>query len=376
MIKENKNSLDKLRNQIDAIDHRIVKLLDDRSTLAKKTAQHKSKLGAKLYQPSREAEVMRKILGLRKQFPEAALSAIYREIMGASLAMEKPFTVSILGPEATYTNLAAIRHFGHHAGIQFEASIPDVFMRVEKNEADAGIVPIENSTEGVVVHTLDTLVESDLVVSGEIHLPIKHHLLVNAALAKKLSAKKPKVKIRKILSHPQAIAQCRNYLEANFSGVPIEDCTSTAAAAVAAAKSSAYAAIASELAAEKYNLKIFRRGIEDTARNTTRFLILTNPAGITTKKTGNDKTSIAFSMKDKPGALFAMLEPFKRYKINLTKIESRPSKIRNWRYVFFIDMEGYKSDPAITKALVELEKECRFLKILGSYPKQFAIFKK
>jgi chorismate mutase/prephenate dehydratase len=357
-------ALDGLRCRIDTIDETMVGLLDERARLAVETADLKKSLGQAVFQPAREAVIVERALRRRRVFPEASLAAIYREIIGASLSLEDRFIVSLLGPEATYTHLAATRHFGRSAAMRFETSIADVFLRVEKGEAEVGVVPIENSTEGAVVHTLDNLVESPLAIATEILLPIRHNLMVHP----KTASRGGRPVLKRILSHPQALAQCRNFLEAHYPGIEIKAAASTSAAAAEAAKKPGIAAIASELAVERYGLKPLHRGIEDLAGNTTRFLVIRREEEVASNPTGRDKTSIAFSMKDRPGALFKMLEPFKRHRINLTKIESRPSRVRGWLYTFFIDMEGHSSEPRIGKALAELERECRFYRVLGSYP--------
>jgi len=301
---------------------------------------------------------------------------VYREVMGSTLNLEHPFTLSILGPEATYTHLAAIRHFGHQPHILFESSIPDIFLRVEKGDADAGLVPVENTTEGAVVHTLDRLVEATLVVSGEVTLEVRHQLLVHPSLvpaghaAKRRNDSVRPITLKRIVSHPQPLAQCRNFLETYYPGVPLVPAASTAVASREAASHPGVAAIASELAADQYGLAVLHRNIEDLAENTTRFLIIRrdDDEQAHTPRTGRDKTSVAFSMKDRPGALFTMLEPFKKRGINLTKIESRPSRFKNWRYIFFLDMEGHHTDAVLKHALAELERECHFYRLLGSYP--------
>lgn len=354
-IKIMKPSLENVRAEIDAVDAKIVELLDKRAQLAVQTAGLKKAV----YQPAREAEVLERVTRRARVFPKAALRGVYREIIGTSLSLERGFSIGILGPEATYTHLAASKHFGRNVRVKFEETIPDVFRLVEKGDVEAGVVPVENSTEGAIVHTLDNLVDSTLSIAAEILLPVRHHSLAH----KKWRGKSP----TKILSHPQALAQCRDYLERAWPGVPQKATRSTADAARIAARSPGVVAIASELAAEKYGLAILKSGIEDVAGNTTRFLVLSKATNSQGTKTPM-KTSIAFSMKDRPGALFTMLEPFQRHRINLTKIESRPSRIKAWRYIFFLDMEGSpETDAPLAKALGELEKECRFYRVLGTY---------
>ncbi len=359
--------LAKLRKAIDLVDGGIVSMLDRRAALARRTLVHKRALAAPTYQPVREAEVLRKALSRRRLFPANSLTAVYREIIGASLALEQRFSVAVFGPRATYTHIAALHHFGRNVEVIFEPTIADVFLRVEKGEVGVGVVPIENSTEGAVVSTLDSLVESPLTIAAEILLPVRHQLMVHPGTAERDG--KPVVK--RIASHPQPLAQCRNFLEASYPGIPLATAASTAAAAQEAVRKKGVAAIASELAAEIYGLRIIRRNIEDYAGNTTRFLLLRQESGPAPRPAAKVpyKTSIAFSMKDRPGALFAMLEPFKRHRINLAKIESRPSKVKTWRYVFFLDMEGHAGEARIRRALGELQEECQFCRVLGSYPR-------
>lgn len=360
-----KKTLEGLRRKIAELDGRIVGLLDERAHLAMETAVVKERMGEKLYQPGREAEVLANVTKRRKVFPPESLAAVYREIIGTSLSLEKRFSAAVFGPEATYTHLAAVKHFGRATHLEFEPTIADVFLRVEKEDVDVGVVPVENSIEGAIVHTLDRLVESTLAIAAEILLPVRHHLMIHPHSMRR---GKP-IRIAKIASHPQAIGQCRNFLEAYYAGVPVRNAPSTASAAQEAARKPGVAAIASELAAEQYGLEIIKSGIEDFAGNTTRFLVIRpstdEPAS---RPTGRDKTSVAFSVKDRPGALFRMLEPFQRHGINLSKIESRPARVKAWRYVFFIDMEGHASDPKLAKALKSLERECQFYRLLGSYP--------
>jgi len=287
--------------------------------------------------------------------PAASLEAIYREIMSSSLALEKPLKVAYLGPEATFTHLAALKRFGSQ--VQFVAceGIADVFLEVEKGRADYGVVPIENSIEGAVSHTLDMFVDSDLKICAQVILDVSHYLLANC----------PREKIKRVYSHPQVFGQCRHWLQENLPGIENINMSSTTAAARAAAKESRSACIASLLAARVYKLKVVARDIEDSSYNVTRFLVIGNTAPA---PTGLDRTSVIFSIKDKVGALHDMLVPFKKFKINLTKIESRPSKKKAWDYYFFVDLKGHSYEPKVRKALVELESKCRFLKVLGSYP--------
>lgn len=264
--------------------------------------------------------------------------------------------VTYLGPAATFTHLAALRRFGSSAQYLPEVSIKGVFEAVANASADYGVVPIENSIEGVVSYTLDMLVESKLKITSEVMLEVSQSLLLKSW---------QKSDIKKIYSHPHAAAQCRIWLEKNMRGVPVLDAASTASAAELAARESTSAAIASELAATVYGLRVVERGIEDCKNNYTRFFVISKSF---TSKTGQDKTSIMFVIKDRPGALCNILIPFKKTKINLTKIESRPSKRKAWEYIFFVDIAGHIEDEAVKRAIEEMRRYCVYLKVLGSYP--------
>ncbi len=350
--------LKKLRKEIDQIDEEILNLLNRRAEVVLKIAGEKRKNNQRFYVPHREHEILQRLTKLNKgPFPNDALRIIFREIISASLSLEEPLKVACLGPLATFTHLAAIRHFGSFAKIIPVDSIKDVFESVLDKSADYGVVPIENSNEGVVSHTLDMFMDVDLKVSAEIMLEVTHNLLSKSGDIKK---------IKKIYSHPQAFAQCRRWLERNMPDVELVDTTSTAKAAELAANDPKGAAIASDLAAKMYDLKFVKRSIEDNKNNYTRFLVISEDFP---PPTGKDKTSIMLSIKDKPGALFEVLTPFYKEKINLTKIESRPSKRKAWEYIFFIDLEGHINNNNVIRALKAVEKYCIFLKVLGSYPK-------
>ncbi|NOX20547.1 MAG: prephenate dehydratase [Nitrospirae bacterium] len=350
--------LKKLRKEIDRIDEEILNLLNKRAEIVLQIAEEKRKKNQRFYVPHREHEILERLRRLNKgPFPNDALRIIFREIISASLSLEEPLKVACLGPLATFTHLAAIRHFGSFAKIIPVDGIKDVFEAVQEKSADYGVVPIENSNEGVVSHTLDMFMDFDLKVSAEIMLEVTHNLLSKSGDIKK---------IKRIYSHPQAFAQCRRWLERNMPDIELVDTTSTAKAAELAAKDPRGAAIASDLAAKMYDLKFVKRSIEDNKNNYTRFLVISEDFP---EPTGNDKTSIMLSIKDKPGALFEVLTPFYKEKINLTKIESRPSKRKAWEYIFFIDLEGHVNDKKVTKALKAIEKYCIFLKVLGSYPR-------
>jgi len=349
--------LDDLRKRIDAIDQQILDLLNQRAAVVQQVGQVKLREGLDFHAPHREEEILERLTQDNPgPFPGNAIRSVYREIISACRALEHPLLVAYLGPKATFTHLACLRGFGDGAEFLPVRSIRDVFQEVEKGMVGYGVVPIENSTEGVVSHTLDMFVDSDLKICGEIFLEVSHHLL---------SLSGEKAAVEKIYSHAHAIAQSRRWLEANLPRVPVLEMASTAAAAEIASRDPSAAAIASELAARLYSLKVVSARIEDAANNFTRFLIVGRKG---TPSTGHDKTSVLFSIKDRVGALYRMLEPFAEGGINLTKIESRPSKTKVWEYLFYVDFEGHGEDPRVQQALAHLADQCLFLKVLGSYP--------
>jgi chorismate mutase / prephenate dehydratase len=351
------SDLQKLRSRIDRIDDEMLELLNKRSEVVLEVGHIKRQQKSRFYKPDRERQILERLTSKNPgPFPNDALKVIYREILSASVSLEEPLKVSCLGPLATFSHLAALRHFGSSAHFLPLASIKDVFEVVERGEAEYGVVPIENSTEGVVSSTLDMFIDYDLKVSAEIVLEVSHNLLSKAA---------GRQKVKRIYSIPIATAQCKQWLESHMPGVAVMEATSTAKAAEIAAKDAQSAAIASELAARIYDLNVLARNIEDSKHNVTRFLVISKefPPG-----SGNDKTSIMFSIKDRPGSLYDILLPFKRAKINLTKIESRPSKRKAWEYIFFVDMEGHIEEKRLSRAIEAVKEECLYMKHLGSYP--------
>ncbi len=349
--------LNKLRKEIDKIDTGILELLNKRTDVVLKVRKTKKTNHLSPHSPVREREIIARLTRANKgHFPNKVLKSIYMEILSASLSLGKPLKIAYLGPSATFTHLAAMEQFGKSTTYQPQSTIKTVFEAVERGSAEYGIVPIENSTEGIVNYTLDMFVDSDLKIASEIMLRISHNLLSKTGR---------KSQIKKIYSKPQAIAQCRVWLNENFPRVPIVDELSTAAAAKRVSKDPSSAAVASELAASIYKLKFVSKGIEDYKKNYTRFLVISTESP---HKTGKDKTSIMFTIKDKPGALFSILKYFAKNRLNLTKIESRPSKRKAWEYIFFVDMEAHIEDKKVEKAVQEVKKECLFLKVLGSYP--------
>ncbi|MBI5211999.1 MAG: prephenate dehydratase [Nitrospirae bacterium] len=355
--KEINAALEKLRLEIDGIDEQMLDLLNKRADIAVEIANIKRKANLKFHSPERERAILDRITALNKgSFPNDALKVIFREIMSASLSLEEPLKVAYLGPEGTFTNLAAMRHFGFSASYIPVDSIKAVFDAAEGGRVNYGVVPIENSNEGVVSYTLDMFMDYDLKIAAEALLEVSQNLLSKSG---------DKAGVKKIYSHPQATAQCRGWLEANMPDVSILESTSTARAAEIASRDEEAAAIASELAARVYDLQFVERHIEDNKNNYTRFLVIAKDYP---SKTGRDKTSILLSVKDKPGALYDVLLPFRKSKINLTKIESRPSKRRAWEYIFFVDMEGHIEDKKVRKAVEDIKEKCLYMKHLGSYP--------
>jgi len=351
-------NLKDLRKEIDKIDSRIVELINKRGQESHKIGEIKKAKNQPIYSPDRESQIYTSIARRSKgPLTEESVKAVYREIMSACLSLEQPLTVAYLGPELTFTHQASMRKFGSSVSYLSCGSIPDVFREVERGNADYGVVPIENSVEGAVNHTLDMFIDSPLMVCSEVYFRIRHSLL-----AKKSSTKS----IARVYSNPQVFAQCRGWIEKNLPLVKLRDVSSTAKAAEIAARHADSACIASELAAERYKLKVLARSIEDSATNMTRFLIIGQKMSAVS---GRDKTSIMFSVKDRPGVLHDMLSSFKKNGINLTKIESRPSKRKLWKYYFFVDLEGHCENENVKKAFKELGKKCQFVKVMGSYPK-------
>lgn len=348
-----------LREQVDSIDKQVVSLLNQRAALAIEIGRAKAALKKPLYAPHREQQLLERLQHQNPgPLPSQSLRSIYREIMSASLALESPLRVAYLGPEATFTHQAATRQFGSSALLQPERSIAEVFEKVERGSVDYGVVPVENSTEGVVTRTLDRLMNSELVICGEVVVDVHHCLLTRSG---------HRGGIDKVYSHPHAFAQCRQWLATNMPDVALEDVDSTARAAQLAANLPNAAAIASELAAQVYGLDVAAARIEDARSNVTRFLLLGHNAP---EPTGQDRTSIMFALKDAPGILFHALEPFAKRHINLSRIESRPSRRRSWDYLFFIDLEGHRDNQPVRAAIEALGEVCQFIKVLGSYPRQ------
>ena len=344
------------RKAIDKYDAQLVKLLNERTKHVLAIGEMKLKAGEEIYAPHRESAVLDRICRLNQgPVTNESLRAIYQEIMSSALSLEKTLTIAYLGPEATFTHQAAIRRFGSSLRYSSQKTIADVFTEVSKRRADYGVVPIENSTEGVVTHTLDMFVDSDLKIVAQIVLPVQHCLL----------SKYRRSQIKKLFTHPQSLGQCRGWIQANFPRAEIIETSSNARSAELAAKEKNSGAIAGVLASEKYNVPVLEYDIQDNAANATRFLVLGRQCS---PPTGNDRTSVMFSIVDRVGALYQSLAPFRRYRINMTKIESRPSKRKAWEYFFFVDCDGHMEDAKVSKALAMLGDHCSYVKVLGSFP--------
>lgn len=350
------NELESARQQIDALDAEIMERISRRAALALETARAKEADSA-FYDPAREAQVLRRIRKANPgPLPDDSMVHLFREIMSACLALQHPTRVAYLGPEGTFTHQAALRHFGNSAEITPRDNIAEVFRVVESGQSEYGVVPVENSTDGVVAHTLDLFVESPLKVSGEVELAVHHHLLARD---------EDRAALRQVRAHPQALAQCRQWLDRELPGLDCISDASNAAAARYAASHPDTAAIASRAAAEQYNLNILAQDIEDNPNNRTRFLVI-GPHD--QAPSGEDKTSVLVSARNQPGALLGLLRPLSEAGIDLTRIESRPTHLVNWEYIFFLDIRGHQKDPEVAQALEDLLATAAFCKILGSYP--------
>lgn len=350
------SDLTELRRRIDEVDTKLLELLNQRADLVHEVGEVKRSNGLEIYAPAREEALLQSLEKKSKgRLPPSALRAIYREIMSASLSLEKDLTIAYFGQPASWTHQAARSKFGASVKYSSFPNISDVFDAVARGSADYGVVPIENSIEGAVNHTLDVFVDSDLLICAQVLLRIENHLL----------SKSPLESITRVYSHPQALAQCRGWLRTNLPKADLIEVASTSAAAERAAREDGAAAVAGQMAAEMNNLPILERAIQDSPLNTTRFLVIGQK---TCPPTGDDRTSIMFSVQDKAGALYNALTPFKEFHISLNRIQSRPSKRKNWEYFFFVDLHGHCDDEAVKNALAELQKHCNFVKILGSYP--------
>jgi chorismate mutase/prephenate dehydratase len=351
-------SLENIRKQIDIIDQDLLHLLSQRADLVHEVGVIKKKDGLQIYAPEREQALLDRLMSLNSgRLPEKSILAIYREIMSAALALEDDLKIAYLGPEGTWTHQAAIKKFGHSVAYSPQPNFSDVFDQVARRQADYGVVPIENSTEGAVSHTLDLFVDSSLHICAQILLRIENCLM--SAI--------PREEIKTLYSHPQVFGQCRAWLLKNFPEADLVEVSSTTKAAALAKEKQheGAAALGGALAAEIHGLTLLETSIQDRATNTTRFLVIGEK---TCPPTGNDRTSILFAINDRPGSLVSALQAFDKLHINLSKIESRPSKRKDWEYIFHVDLTGHSENESVSKALSELGNHCSFVKILGSYP--------
>jgi chorismate mutase/prephenate dehydratase len=350
-------SIDKLRDRINELDHKLIELLNERARVVIEIGKHKNKDDKPIYAPDRERQVYERITETNTgPLPDKCLQAIWRELMSGSLQLERPLRIAYLGPGGSFTHTAAMLKFGQSVEYEPLADIRGIFDEVSKKHCDLGVVPIENSIGGGVIETLDALTDSTVKVCSEVLMTIHHNLLATCSLEK----------IEKIYSKPEVFAQCRNWLSATFKDAQIIPVASTARAAQMAKAEDGAAAIGSGVAAELYGLQIVCENIQDTTNNITRFLVIGREDA---KQTGQDKTAIVFSTAHKAGALADVLDVFKNYEITLTNIESRPSKKRQWEYYFFVDFLGHRTEKRVRQGLDEARKHCLQLSVLGSFPK-------
>jgi chorismate mutase/prephenate dehydratase len=354
----NGDALTKIRQAIDVIDRQIVQLLNERGRLAESVGATKAERGAVIFAPDREAVVLGNVVSASEgPLTASHLRAIYREVLSAMRSLEHPERIGYMGPAATFTNQAALERFGAAAEYVALPSIPDTFLETARGRCDYGVVPVENSTEGPVHETLDAFVDSELKVVSEIILPIHHQLLARCA----------RDQIKTVFTNPVALGQCRRWLTTHLPGREIVQVVSTARAAAQAAETPASAAISPRLAAEVYGLAIVDADIEDFAENYTRFYVLARE--LTSKPTGDDKTALLFSIRDRVGALRDVVELFAGAGVNLSSIQSRPSRRRAWDYVFFVELQGHAADSKLQEVLRAVEQHCAYLKVLGAWPR-------
>ncbi len=355
------DKLASLRAEIDAVDDALLALLNRRAHLVEAVGACKQSSGGGFYVPSRERAIIDRLQEANAgPFPTSGIRPVFQEVISACLSLEKGVRVAYLGPEATFTHQAVKRHFGTSAPTVPCGSIAMVFEEVERGQAEFGVVPVENSTEGVVSHTLDTFLETPLVIRAELVIAVEQCLLARADVREG--------QLERIYSHPQGIAQCRAWLHANLPAARIIECASTAAAARRASDDGAGGAIAGEMAARMYGLSVLRRAVQDSASNATRFLVIGAAVDEPRAAAGDYKTSLLLVLGNRPGDLYQALRPISEAGVNLSKIESRPSKRQAWEYVFFLDLEGHRDDPPIAAVLAAIPPDCQ-VKVLGSYRK-------
>jgi chorismate mutase / prephenate dehydratase len=358
-MNELQDKLSLMRTEIDAIDAQLLELLNRRAKCAQQVGEIKAQHGEAgfVYRPEREAQVLRRIQQINPgPLSDDSVTLFFREVMSACLSLEQPLAIAFLGPLGTYSESAATKHFGHAARLVPQGSIDDVFREVEAGHADYAVAPIENSTGGAIGRTLDLLLNTPLKICGEVVLRIHHNLMTRAS---SLSD------VKTVYSHAQSLAQCHEWLNRSLPGVPRVSVASNSLAAQMAADDPTAAAIAGEAAAQRYQLPQLASGIEDEPNNTTRFVVL---GRLDSGASGRDKTSLIMSTANQTGALSTLLTPFAEAGVSMTRLESRPARHTLWEYVFFVDIEGHRDDPAVARALAELGRRAAYLKVLGSYP--------
>lgn len=353
--------LGELRALIDAVDERILGLLNERARLAEEVGgvKRRTNPSAPFHVPTRERQILDRMASLNPgPFPTEAVRQIYREIMSACLSLERPLRIAFLGPEGTFSHQAVKSQFGHSVQVMPQGSIPAVFQSVERGQADYGVVPVENATEGAVDPTLDAFLDSSLRIVAEILLPVDLALLMRQELSL--------AQVKRVYSHPQPLGQSQRWLASNLPGAVTVVASSTTEAARMAREDAEGAAVASELAAQLFDLKVAASSIQDLGGNATRFWVI---GGNPPAPTGKDRTSLLVTVKDEPGVLLHLLEPMARRGLNLSRIQSRPTRRKAWEYAFFLDVEGHEQEPAMAEALAELVTASSSVKLLGSYPK-------
>jgi chorismate mutase/prephenate dehydratase len=349
-------SLEELRQAIDELDARIVALLNERAQVALRIGEVKRQSSKQVYTPSRESEVLRSAIQANQgPLPEEAIRSVFREIMSACIALQQPLKVAYLGPQSTFTHLAAQAKFGSSVEYLPNRDILGIFRSVATRMADLGVVPVENSIDGGIGDTLDAFMGYDLQICSELLVEVHHCLMARSRQAE----------IKKIYSKPQVFAQCGRWLSEHYPDADLMSVSSTTRACEVAREEESAAAIAHAIAAATYGLEVVHKNIEDSAKNVTRFVVLSQES---CQPSGRDKTSMVLSVAHRAGALYEALAPFREHRINLTRIESRPSKRNPWEYYFFVDFEGHKDDPAVAQTLQEIHAACIYLQILGSYP--------
>lgn len=351
------DKLKPLRDQIDAIDKQILDLLNLRARVAQDVGHVKAETNAPVFRPEREAQVLR-TAAERNPGPLLAgdVQTIFREVMSACRALEKRVTVAYLGPAGTFSEQAVYQQFGHAVEAMPCASIDEVFRAAEAGTADFGVVPVENSTEGAINRTLDLLLQTTLLISGELSLPVHHSLMTKSGSMDN---------VKRICAHSQALAQCQAWLNQHYPNVERQAVASNGEAARIASDDSTVAAIAGEIAGQRYNLQVVKAHIQDDPHNRTRFAVI---GCLQTAPSGKDQTSLVLSVPNKPGAVYNLLAPLARHSVSMTRFESRPARMGTWEYYFYVDVEGHAADDKVAKALVELKENAAFFKLLGSYP--------